>query len=76
MTSPASSQPEQPVVQPVTTRNSLLSFLAYIGFLIAAYYVARKTVGIIPALITVYLLYVYRDDVGASLTELMHRGRT
>jgi len=77
MTSPASSQPEQPVaVQPVTTRNSLLSFLAYIGFLIAAYYVARKTVGVIPALITVYLLFVYRDEVGSNITEWMHRGRT
>jgi hypothetical protein len=77
MTSPASSQPEQPVaVQPVATRNSLLTFLAYIGVLIAAYYVARRTVGIIPALILVYLLYAYRDDVGSSITELMHRGRT
>jgi hypothetical protein len=71
MTLPGSSEPEM-----VGTDKSLLSFLAYIVILIGAYCVLRKSLGIIPALISVYLLYVYRDDVGDSIKELIHNGRT
>lgn len=71
MSSPASSQPETAG----GNTKTLLSFLAYIGVILGAYYVLRKYVGIIPALITAYILYVYRDDVGDSLQGIVH-GRT
>jgi len=71
MMSPGSSEPEM-----VGTDKSLLSFLAYIVVLVGAYCVLRKTLGIIPALISVYLLFVYRDDVGDNISELIHNGRT
>jgi hypothetical protein len=68
MTLPASSQPEQAG----RNTNTLLSFLAYLGVMLGAYIVLRKSVGIIPALITVYLLYVYRNDVGESLQGIIN----
>jgi len=67
---PGSSDPEM-----TGTDKSLLSFLAYIAVLIGAYCVLRKTLGIVPALISVYLLYVYRNDVGDSINELINNGR-
>jgi hypothetical protein len=68
MTSPVSSQPETAG----TNTRTLLSFLAYIGLMLGAYIALRKTVGIIPALITVYLMYVYRNDVNSSIQGIIN----
>jgi hypothetical protein len=43
--------------------------------MLGAYIALRKTVGIIPALITVYLMYVYRNDVNGSIQGIIN-GRT
>lgn len=70
MSSPANSQPES-----AGERNTLLSFFAYIGVILGAYVVLRKYAGVIPALIVAYILYVYRNDVGNDLKELIRNGR-
>jgi len=52
-----------------------LSFLAVASVIIGSFYLTRKYIGNIPALIAAYLLYVYRKEIMEEFKELRH-GRT
>jgi hypothetical protein len=64
-----SSEPTVPEQKP------LLSFLAIITVIIGAFYISRKYIGTIPALIAAYLLYVYRDEIKKEFTEVVNETR-
>lgn len=50
----------------------VISFITLIVGLIATFCITRKVAGIIPALIATYLAYVYREDIGKEVGEMMH----
>jgi hypothetical protein len=69
MTLPESS------AEPERTENPLLTFTVTVVLLIGAFYAMRKYVGTVPALIAVYLAYVYRKDLIKELKEMIEHVR-
>ena len=63
--------------EPVERGNKpLLSFVLLVTVIIGLFYVTRKYLGTIPALVVTYLVYVFRDDLKKELGEVLPNGRT
>jgi hypothetical protein len=70
MTSSASSS------EPVERENKpLISFIMLVCVVVGLFYVIRKYIGSIIALIVVYLAYVYRDDLKKEIGEVLPHDR-
>jgi hypothetical protein len=57
------------------TDKPFLSFLLLVSVIIGSFYVARRYLGSIPALIIAYLMYVYRKEITDEGERIVH-GRT
>ena len=56
--------------------NPVLAFVALVVALIAGFWLLRKYVGTLAALITIYLAYVYRKDIQEEVGRIIRGAQT
>jgi hypothetical protein len=59
----------------VVDNKPVLSFIVIVAAIVGSFYVGRKFLGTIPALIISYLMYVYRNDISKGFEEMLQHGR-